>query len=273
MTIISTLFLISSATVYAADPIRFGFMSSKPSKAIKTFTPLMKYLTSKGLTTSKIVVAKNIDDMTKKLNENKVDFVFQSAYGAILLMDKTGAVPILNREKGGVKAYNSAIFVNKNSPIKSMEELVGKVIAFEDPGSTSSYRLPRGIFDNAGISLNESRKPAPGVVSYYFSKDDNNTIAQVKAGKRVDAGGIKRTEVSDNPDFRILKESPYVPRYVVLLRKGFDGSQLEKILLGMKEDPGAQDVLKKIITPTGFSTFDVDPVEYLNGEVRKALRL
>ncbi len=120
--------------------------------------------------------------------------MFESVYGALRLMDEAGAVPLLIREKKGVKEYNSVIFVRKDSPITSMADLKGKVIAFEDPDSTSSYMLPRKILENEGLILKKSRKPVPGAVAYYFSKDDDNTVTQVASGKRAHAGGIKKCE-------------------------------------------------------------------------------
>lgn len=44
-------------------------------------------------------------------------FIFESAYGALKVMDGTGAVPILIREKKGVKEYDFVIFVKKDSSL------------------------------------------------------------------------------------------------------------------------------------------------------------
>lgn len=200
--------------------------------------------------------------------------MFESVYGALRLMDEAGAVPLLIREKKGVKEYNSVIFVRKDSPITSMADLKGKVIAFEDPDSTSSYMLPRKILENEGLILKKSRKPVPGAVAYYFSKDDDNTVTQVASGKRAHAGGIKKSKVAGKSDFRLLSpESINVPRHVVVVRSQIPAGQLKSILLGMKTDPGAANVLKKIKTPTGFSEFKTDPVEQFNIQIRPALGL
>ncbi len=258
----------------SAEQLNLGMIDDSASKMIKRFTPLMNYLNDNGVPAGKIVTAKTVDKMIEFFNEGKVDFMFESPYAALELMDKTGAVPILIREKSGVKSYNSVIFVKKDSPVKSFSDLVGKVVAFEDPTSTSSYLMPVNLLKNAGVTVKESSKPTPGVISYYFSKDDKNTIAQVKAGKKAAAGGIKKSEVEDNPDFRMLSpESSHVPRHVVLIRKGVSSEKLEAVLLKMINDSGAKDVLKTMKTPTGFSEFDGVPVEVMNTTVRKTLGL
>lgn len=272
--ILSLLVFGSIAAAGTSKKLNLGMVSPSPSKMIKRFTPLMDYLNSKGVQVGKVITAKSIDKMVQLFKSGKVDFMFESVYGALRLMDEADAVPLLIREKKGVKEYNSVIFVKKNSPITSMADLKGKVIAFEDPDSTSSYMLPRKLLENQGLTLKKSRKPVPGAVAYYFSKDDDNTVTQVASGKRADAGGIKKTKVERKTEFRLLSpESIFVPRHVVIIRSEVPAGQLKSILLGMKTDPGATDVLKKIKTPTGFTEFKTDPVVQFNTQIRPALGL
>ena len=270
---ICTVFLISTNMVLASS-LNLGMVDSKPSKIIKRFTPLMKYLESKGLPKGKVHVAKTKDQMAEYFKSGKVDFMFESPYLAVKLMDDAGVRPVIIREKSGVKKYNSVIFVKKDSPVKELKDLVGKVVAFEDPGSTSSFMLPKNLLETNGLKIQESKKPIPGVVAYYFSKDDDNTIYQVKAGKMADAGGIKKSKVEGSADFRILTpESSFVPRHVMLVRKDYPVDKLVEILLGMVNDSSAKPVLKTIKTPTGFSKFEGDPKITMDTTVRKALGL
>lgn len=272
---------ILAVTLFAGHPaiaseeaLTLGMIDSSPSKTIQRFTPLLEYLNGKGVAADKVVVTKSLDAMAEKFTSGEVDFIFESVYSALKMMDDTGAAPVLIRQKSGVKMYNSVIFVKKDSPIQTLQDLEGKVIAFEDPSSTSSFMLPRKILENAGLKLKESRKSIPGHVAYYFSKDDDNTIAQVNLGRRADAGGIKKSEVEGSPDFRLLSpESVNVPRHVLIVRKGVPYDNLKEILLGMKNDPDGREVLAAIKTKTGFSEFEKDPVEFMNTDMRKALGL
>lgn len=266
--------LVSANSVLASAAMNLGMIDSSPSKMTKTFSPLLEYLNSKGIPAGKVVTAKNMEAMIKYFENGKVDFMFESPYGALTVMEKTGATPILIREKKGVKEYNAVLFVKEASPIKSLSDLKGKVVAFEDKNSTSSFMLPHTLLKEAGLETVESRKPSPNVVSYYFSKDDDNTLTQVTAGTKADAGGIKKGGVEGNPAFRmLLPESPYVPRHVVLVRKGAAADKLKAVLLDMKNDPAAKDVLSAIKTKTGFSEFQGDPAEVMNVNVRKAMGL
>jgi phosphonate transport system substrate-binding protein len=174
-------------------------------------------------------------------------------------MEATGAHPILIREKDGIREYNSVVFVNKDSDIENFADLAGKVVVFQDPGSTSAYILPRNLLAEAGLELVESERPVPGKLAYYFSGDDENLLAHVKLGK-ADAGGVDRTAVTQLPDFRIVPpESGYVPRHVVLVRDGPDSGALKDALLKMAADPEASEVLEAIETPTGFAACTTRP--------------
>lgn len=269
--IVCALFPVSTI---AAEKLTLGTINPSPSKMIKRYTPLMDYLNSKGIPAGKVITAKTIAQLIEYFNTGTVDFIFETPYGALEMMDKAGIVPILILEKDGAKEYNSVIFVRKDSPIQELSNLNGKVIAFEEADSTSSYLMPKVLLERAGLKLKESNQPNEGVVSYYFSKDDKNTIAQVKLGDKAHAGGINKSKVEKDADLRMLSpESDYVPRNVVLVRKGVSPDKLAMVLLNMKNDPAAADILKELKTPTGFSEFVGDPSVIMNTKVRKALGL
>ena len=256
-----------------AETLNLGAIGPSASKNSKFYAPLLEYLATKGID-GKVITVPTIEDMVEKFKEGSVDYIFDSPYAVVVLMDKVKAKPVLIREKKGVKEYNAVIFVKADFFIKEISDLKGQVIAFESPDSTSSYMLPKKVIENAGLTLVESPEAVAGKVAYYFTKEDDNTVYHVKAGRKAQAGGIKKSAVDGNADFRLLQpESPFVPRHVVALRDGVDGTKLISTLLDMKNDAGAKDLLKELKTPTGFSKFDGDPIELMSGPVRKALGL
>ena len=271
--VVALMVLCTAGTpVPAQEKLDLGMISDGPSKTIKLFTPLFEYLKAQGLPMGKITSAESVDGMVDLIKQGKVDFVFESPYGAAQLMEATGAYPILIREKDGIREYNSVVFVNKDSDIENFADLAGEVVVFQDPGSTSAYILPRNLLAEAGLELVESERPVPGKLAYYFSGDDENLLAHVKLGK-ADAGGVDRTAVTQLPDFRIVPpESSYVPRHVVLVRDGLDSGALKDALLKMAADPEASEVLEAIETPTGFSEFEGDPSKIMN-DLKAALGL
>ncbi len=263
----------SSNLAFATEKLNLGIVDSQHRKVVRRFSPLMKYLKLKGVNVGIVISSRSLAQMIKYFSSGKVSMMFESPYGALKMMDEANVVPILIREKSGVKQYNSVILVKKSSPIKTLSDLKGNVIAFEDSNSTSSYLIPSNLLATAGLTLKKSRKPIAGKVAYYFSKDDKNTMAHVRAGI-ANAGGIKKSEVVGKSEFRILvPESEYVPRHVVLVSSEVSYEKLKNVLLEMKTDSEGSKVLERIKTPTGFSKFDGDPVKIMNTTVRSALGL
>ena len=67
-----------------------------------------------------------------------------------------------------------------------MDDFVGKVLAFEDPYSTSGFLLPAGTLVQQGFTLREVSRPdanvAPGEIGYYFALDEENTVELLLRG-------------------------------------------------------------------------------------------
>ncbi len=253
--------------------IDFGTIDRNPRYVIDAFTPFLDYLRTQGIPTGKVRVYRSAEQAIKRLNAGEYSISALSPSNALRLMDEANAKPLLIFMKGGVKQYNSAIFVKKESSVTSLAELTGKVIAFEHPYSTSSYFLPRNVLLESKLTLQESRKAVNDAVAYYFSKDDANTVAQVNSGI-AHAGGIQKAFLEKHPDFskfRIVAESPYVPRIVFLISGDFPEQPLKRILLDMHNHADGQAVLKNMRT-TRIVEFDGDPVETMNTTVRTALK-
>jgi phosphonate transport system substrate-binding protein len=75
----------------------------------------------------------------EQLSTGKIDIVLETPYSAALYYKSNAAYPILLISRKGVTEYNSLIFCRKDQPIQNLADLRGKVIAFEDPTSTSAY--------------------------------------------------------------------------------------------------------------------------------------
>ena len=96
-----------------------------------------------GETKGVIIVASSPGQMIKLLEEKRVDFYMESPYPTYLI-NRLGAAKLLLRAwKGGMAEYRSLIFATKQSGVTEPKELRGRIIAFEDPGSTSGYFLPK----------------------------------------------------------------------------------------------------------------------------------
>jgi ABC-type phosphate/phosphonate transport system substrate-binding protein len=127
------------------------------------FRPMVDYAAGKlsptGETKGMVVVAPTPGQMMKLLEEKRVDFYMESPYSTYLINRLGAARLLLRRWKGGLGEYRSLIFTNKESGIARLEDLRGKIIAFEDPGSTSGYFLPKLLLLKTGIFRHGEGRP------------------------------------------------------------------------------------------------------------------
>jgi len=140
-----------------AIPIQVGSVSIEPAEEIKKFLPLAAYLAKElqpeGFDQGKVVVAKNILEMAGFLREGKVDLYIDSPFPVSAASRLAGSKFLLRRWKKGVAEYHSVIFAKKDGGINRLEDLKGKIVAFEEPFSSSGYFLPKLLLVQKGLKL------------------------------------------------------------------------------------------------------------------------
>jgi phosphonate transport system substrate-binding protein len=163
--------------------------------------------------------------------------------------------------------YRSYIFTAKDSGVGRLEDLRGKIIALEDPGSTSGYFLPKLFLLKKGFAVTEKpslgAKPGAGEIGYSFAGTDRNVVSLVL--KKIAAAGAfsnddhARLDEKSKAAITILGESESVPRHLVSVRKDLAEpvvKRLKEILVNMHQDEEGQ----KILRHTGDTTkFDALP--------------
>ena len=158
----------------------------------------MRYLAGKLSTSSKIegriIVASTQARLANLLTERKADFYLESPHPTYMINSVYGAGKLLLRRwKGGMADYHAAIFTTKNGAPKGLEDLNGKVIAFEDPESTSGYFLPKLFLTQKGFKLvhrtqTDANVPR-GQVGYIFAGSQDKLVDLVLT-KKVAAGAL-----------------------------------------------------------------------------------
>ena len=145
----------------AANPktLTLGLVFQGNAEPVKEhFRPFVDYTTRKLFPASNakgiVVIAPTAPQLTKMLEEKKVDFYMESPYPTYLINRLGAARVLLRRWKGGLAEYHSLIFSSKDGAIARLEDLRGKIIAFEDAGSTSGYFLPKLFLLKNGFPVN-----------------------------------------------------------------------------------------------------------------------
>jgi phosphonate transport system substrate-binding protein len=260
----------ATATSENTGVIVLAEISDDPQKVINRTQPFADYLAANlgafGIGAGEVKVVPDMETLATLLESGEADIAYDSLYPAMVLRNEAGAVPILRRWKDGVEEYHSVFFVLAESGIESLEDLNGKIIAFDEPSSTSGYVVPLDYLLEAG--LNPVEKPsveaavAEDEIGFVFSNDDENTIQWV-ASQRVAAGVVDNTTFDEIPDevkanLVILAETGAFPRQVVLVRSGMDPAlqaAIIAVLIGMDETETGRAALDEFSDTAQFDEF------------------
>src|SRR3990170_1382272 len=235
----------------------FGRVHDDPVAAIKYRQGFVDYIAKKlaplGITGGRVLVVEKMHLLARAIKEGKVDLFHDSVVPTMVLSKWSGSIPILRQWKYGEAEYHSVILVKKDSGIDTLTDLKGKVIAFDEPHSTSAHVLPRMLLVENKLKLVQviaSGGAKPDVVGFVHGSDDSAPHLLV-IGK-VDAAAtshrefqVLRPEVRDQ--LKIIARTRSVPRQIISVRKDLDPkmvASLKEILINMDKVPEGQAALK-----------------------------
>ena len=227
-----------------------------PGGRIERLRPLADYMQEKlsnsGVDEVGILIAQNTEDMGHYLSSGKVDIYIDSPFPTLRVQEISDSQVILRRWKGGDPTYWSFIFANKSSGITNLKDLPGRIIAVEDPYSTSGFLLPMATLRQQGFSLQEVSSDLqdvePDQIGYLFTTNERNSVSMLLQG-RVAAAAISNQDyyaLSDEikQELVTLISTTAVPRQLVSVQPNIDPHlmyNISEILTAMDEDElGAQ---------------------------------
>ena len=257
----------------ATKALVIGDVSNNPAKKIKRYQQMADYLTKNlkefNLDIGEVKITSDLESMSNLLKSGEVDIYFDSPYPAMIVSEKSGAQPILRRWKGGRSDYYGVIFTLKKNKIKSLSNLKGKMIAFDEPNSTSGYLLPIVSLLEAGFNPREKSSANAEIkedeIGYVFSDDDENTIQWIISGKVtagvVDIGTFQEIPVNSRGEMTVLAETEKIARHLVMIRPDMPPEMIaaiKKILLDMDKTPEGKEVLASFENTTKFDDFPTE---------------
>ncbi len=248
--------------------ISLGMVSEVPPVQIEEhFRDFVRYVARKLSSTSdiegKVVVAPTALQLAKLLEEKKVDFYLESPYPTYVINGQGAAQLLLRRWKSGMAVYHSVLFRKKDGGATRLEDLRGKMIALEDPGSTSGYFLPKMFLLRKGLRLTEKPTPeakvSPKEIGYVFTYSAEKIVDLVLSSK-VAGGAISnddygRLDEKKRAVVAILAETEDLPRHLLSIRKDLPAAaanRLRGVLLSMHQDEEGRKILEKTDNTTKF---------------------
>lgn len=254
----------------------FGRVQENPVRAIRDRQGFVDYIAKKlaplGITGGRILVVDKVGQLARAIREGKVDLFHDSVVPTMVLSRWSGSIPILRQWKYEEADYYSVILVKKDSGIDTLRDLKGRVIAFDEPHSTSAHILPRMLLVEKKLKLVQVIVPGgvePDAVGFIHSSDDNAPHLLV-IGK-VDAAAtshrefqVLRPEIRDG--LKIIARTKSVPRQIISVRKDLDPKMvkaLREILINMDKEPEGQAALKGQQSTTKIDEIPPGSLEHL----------
>ena len=206
--------------------------------------------------------------MAGYLRTGKVDLYVDSPLVALAVNQKSGSRLLVRRWKKGIADYHAVVFARKDSGITNAEDLVGRVVAFEEPFSSSGHLLPRIAISQQGLHFapvaGPQDSPESERIGFIFSGDDENTMEWVLRG-RVDAGAMSQANFDElakggQAELQIIIQTNSIPRHVVSVAPNLTETMYQPIkaaLLDMHRSEEGQGVLKSFERTARFD--DIPP--------------
>jgi len=239
---------------------------------IKRFTPLKNYLERETDLKIKLIVSRDYFSHIDSIGKNKVDIAFIGPEAYTKLTEIYGKPKIIGRIITNGTPYFRGIFIaKKNSPIKHIECLKNKSVAFVSKESTIGFVVPFYKMMNDGLFLND-------FCCYKFLDSHINVALSVLAGD-FDAGVVKEEVYKKFKKFGLkeIARTPKVYEHLFIARKSLPHKIFTKIKNAFFKlnSPRLLKILKNIkesITGFGFAKdSDYDSLRIINRFIRRSL--
>src|SRR5450830_1283212 len=257
--------LMALAPVHAQElkEINFGIISTESCQNLKSdWQPILKSMAKKTGMKVNAFFASDYAGIIEGMRFNKVQVAWFGNKSAMEAVDRAGGevfAQMVNLD--GSKGYYSHLIVHKDSPLKSLEDMLkqGKNLSFGngDPNSTSGFLVPSYyVFAQNKIDPKTFFKLVRGA--------NHETNALAVANKQVDVA-TNNSETLDKikdklpekfNDIRVIWTSPLIPLDPLVIRKDLPEATKTKVRDFIysygKTDQHEKDVLFKISKLSGF---------------------
>lgn len=202
-------FILLSHTAQARqEVIKIGVASMiTPVDAVKYYQEIIDYIGEHINQPVQMVHRRTYEEMDALLErgEVKVAFICSSPY--VRNRERFGVELLVAPSVNGKAIYHSYIIVHKDSPVKSFEDLRGKVFAFTDPRSNSGKLYPTYLLRTMGFT------PEKFFSRTVYSYSHNKSVEMV--AKRIVDGAAVESIVYE---YMVKKGSPYALKTKVIKR-------------------------------------------------------
>ncbi len=248
------------STGMAGEPLTLGIHPFLPStELIKKFRPLADYLAEAVGRPVQLEFSSDYTVHIERIAAGMYDAAYMGPLSFVRLAETHGGVPLLAKlEVEGRPFFQGAIFVREESPIRKLEDLAGRRVAFVSPSSTMGYLVPRHLLEQAGVDLEE-------LGGYSFLDHHENVALGVMVGD-FDAGAVKEETFLKyaSQGARALAMTPPIPEHLFVASSRQTPGTVEAMraaLLSISKSPEGRKALRSIKS-TATNLVPVDSKDY-----------
>lgn len=207
------------------DSITLGLIPGGQPAAIKKQSQIVAEALQKKLNIPvKIYISKNYAGLTTALKAKKVDYAFLSAL-SFVEAEKEIPLKVLLKKTYAGPYYFSGLVVREESPIKKIQDLKNKSIAFVDEQSTSGYLYPQ-------VYLQKNKLQNQSFKKMIFSGSHAASIEMLESQKvdiaaifvddeKGSSGAWSRFKKNSKSQFRLIWISEPIPNDPIVVRTDF----------------------------------------------------
>jgi phosphonate transport system substrate-binding protein len=224
------------------------------STIIQNAQPLKAYLEKALGRPVEIVVTTDYSSMIEAMRFGRIEVAYFGPLSYVLARSKSEIEAFAVGLSRGTPTYTSVVVVQSDSPVKTLADLKGKIVAYGDQASTSSHLVPRAMLQDAGLVADTDYK------TVYLGAHD--AVARAVETGKVPAGALSKPIYDslvkagklDGGKLRILAETKPIPNYPMALQSKLSPGlkeQIRRAFLDIK-DPA----ILKSFRAEGFAATD-----------------
>ena len=224
---------------------------------IADFQPIFNAVTKSTGINFNIRVGQSYGAVVEAMATGLVDVAFFGPVSYLQARKRGGAELLAVAVTGGEAVYYAGIFVAKDSPIKTLEDLKGRSVAFGDINSTSSFTYQVALMLKGGMD------PARDLCKIRMTGSHANSLAALTSGqvdaaclsfdsylKAVNSGSV------DTQKVRVLLKSEPIPNPPIAMHPGLDEGIRTKLRASFDSVHKAEGVTPEMIRGYGGKQVD-----------------
>ena len=193
------------------------------STIIQNAEPLKQYLQSKLHKDIELVVTTDYSSMIEAMRFGRIEVAYFGPLSYVLAKSKAPNIePFAVGVSKGSPTYKSVIVAQAGGPVKTIEDIKGKMVGFGDPASTSSHLIPRALLAKHELIGDKDYK--------FVHLGAHDAVARAVQSGQVQVGGLSEEILNsliarksiDPGKVKVIAVSDPIPNYPMVVQGKLD---------------------------------------------------